>query len=357
MTQYHKQPVAAPQVVQDFLSYMIGIKNKSRNTVYEYSVDLRAFFIFYLNKDFLQKNAAKYDEILQQTDTIDNYIDAYHKMTIADVRNIDRIDIADYLYFLSNRGLSAPTRARKLAAIRAYFDYMCYKTYRLEDNPCEMVESPTFKRKLPVFLTENECMKLLSTIQSSLDKNLERDYLIIALFMFCGLRIDELVGINIGDIHGDLQTGEDIVLVVTGKGNKQRTIYLPDICTAAYYAYTEKRISPKDDKEKALFISQKGMRMSHRAIERMVKKYFAMAGLDATRLSPHKLRHTAATNMLNANTDIRIIQQALGHETLQTTQIYTHVSNASLKDAFLNNSLSQAIENHSENHSIKNQDK
>ncbi len=341
MTQYHKQPVAAPPVVQDFLSYLVGIKNKSRNTAYEYSLDLRAFFEFYL-----QKNAAKdLDDAAIQ--------DAYLKLTIADVQNIDRIDIADYLYHMSNKGLAAATRARKLAAVRAYFDYMCYKTYRLEDNPCEMVESPAFKRKLPVFLTEEDCVELLEAIRQSLDKNARRDYLIIALFMCCGLRIDELVGVNVGDIR-PYQDGDTtgLQLVVTGKGNKQRTIYLPDLCIDAYNVYIAERPEPRDAKEKALFISQKGQRMSHRAIERMVKKYFAKANLDAARLSPHKLRHTAATNMLNANTDIRVIQQALGHETLQTTQIYTHVSNASLREAFLNNSLSQRL-NEREEHKAK----
>lgn len=333
MTQYHKQPVPAPPVVQDFLSYLIGIKNKSRNTAYEYSVDLRAFFNYYLSHN-ASENAAKDGDYMQ--------------LTIADVQKIDRIDIADYLYFLSNKGLSAATRARKLAAIRAYFDYMCYKTYRLEDNPCEMVESPTFKRKLPVFLSEDECVALLEVIRQATDKNAARDYLIVALFMCCGLRIDEMVGINLGDIRPYPQGGDDSMqLVVTGKGSKQRTIYLPELCVEAYNAYLAGgRIPPKDDKEKALFISQKGERLSHRAIERMVKKYFAKANLDATRLSPHKLRHTAATNMLNANTDIRVIQQALGHETLQTTQIYTHVSNASLRDAFLNNSLSRRLSGH-----------
>jgi site-specific recombinase XerD len=341
MTQYHKQPVAAPPVVQDFLSYLTGIKNKSQNTAYEYSVDLRAFFIYYLSNANGKKNVAKdCDEGYTDKD-----LDAYMHITIDCVRNIDRIDIANYLYNLSNKGLAAATRARKLAAVRAYFDYMCYKTYRLEDNPCEMVESPTFKRKLPVFLTEQECVELLAAIRQSTDKNRVRDYFIIALFMCCGLRIDELVGINLGDIRKYQEDDvESLLLVVTGKGNKQRTIYLPEICVEAYFEYVEQRISPKDDKEKALFISQKGQRLSHRAIERMVKKYFNKANLDAARLSPHKLRHTAATNMLNANTDIRVIQQALGHETLQTTQIYTHVSNASLKEAFLNNSLAQRME-------------
>lgn len=335
MTQYHKQPVPAPAVVQDFLSYLTGIKNKSQNTAYEYSVDLRAFFSYYLTHNS-EKNAAKDCDYMQ--------------LTIADVQKIDRIDIADYLYYLSNKGLTAATRARKLAAIRAYFDYMCYKTYRLEDNPCEMVESPTFKRKLPVFLSEDECVDLLETIRQATDKNAVRDYLIVALFMCCGLRIDEMVGINLGDIRPYPQGGDgSMQLVVTGKGSKQRTIYLPELCADAYNAYLAgARIPPKDDKEKALFISQKGERLSHRAIERMVKKYFAKANLDATRLSPHKLRHTAATNMLNANTDIRVIQQALGHETLQTTQIYTHVSNASLRDAFLNNSLVRRLNGNDE---------
>lgn len=339
MTQYHKQPVAAPPVVQDFLSYLVGIKNKSQNTAYEYSVDLRAFFSYYLAHNNDNKNAAKDTDLLSSND------DAYLCLSIDDVRNIDRIDIADYLYHLSNRGLTAATRARKLAAIRAYFDYMCYKTYRLEDNPCEMVESPTFKRKLPVFLTEDECVALLETIRQATDKNAARDYLIVALFMCCGLRIDEMVGINLGDVRPYPEGGErSMQLVVTGKGNKQRTIYLPELCADAYDAYLAGgRTPPKDEHEKALLISQKGERMSHRAIERMVKKYFARANLDAARLSPHKLRHTAATNMLNANTDIRVIQQALGHETLQTTQIYTHVSNASLRDAFLNNSLSRRL--------------
>lgn len=335
MTQYHKQPVPAPAVVQDFLSYLTGIKNKSQNTAYEYSVDLRAFFSYYLTHNS-EKNAAKDCDYMQ--------------LTIADVQKIDRIDIADYLYYLSNKGLTAATRARKLAAIRAYFDYLCYKTYRLEDNPCEMVESPTFKRKLPVFLSEDECVDLLETIRQATDKNAVRDYLIVALFMCCGLRIDEMVGINLGDIRPYPQGGDgSMQLVVTGKGSKQRTIYLPELCADAYNAYLAgARTPPKDDKEKALFISQKGERLSHRAIERMVKKYFAKANLDATRLSPHKLRHTAATNMLNANTDIRVIQQALGHETLQTTQIYTHVSNASLRDAFLNNSLARRLNGNDE---------
>lgn len=340
MTQYHKQPVAAPPVVQDFLSYMVGIKNKSRNTVYEYSIDLRAFFTYYLAKNG-NKNAAKYLENVEDADKNS----AYLQLNLADVQKIDRIDIADYLYYLSNKGLAAATRARKLAAIRAYFDYMCYKTYRLEDNPCELVESPTFKRKLPVFLTEEECVALLSVIRRAADKNAARDYLIIALFMCCGLRIDELVGINLGDVRPYTEGGQDgLQLVVTGKGSKQRTIYLPELCVDAYFAYIDRRIEPTEPQEKALFISQKGQRLSHRAIERMVKKYFAKANLDTARLSPHKLRHTAATNMLNANTDIRVIQQALGHETLQTTQIYTHVSNASLRDAFMNNSLSQKMQ-------------
>ena len=336
MTNYHKQPVEAPPVVQEFLSYMIGIKNKSRNTTYEYSVDLRGFFIFYLNSKNRQKSEtnAFTEEELQ----------AYMQLNINDVRDIDRINIADYLYFLSNKGLSAPTRARKLSAVRAYFDYMCYKTFRLEDNPCEMVESPVFKRKLPVFLTETECVELLSTIKQTNDKNAARDYLIVALFMCCGLRIDELVGINLTDIRKNIEyEQENLILVVTGKGNKQRTIYLPEICVQAYHDYLEQRLKPKDEQEKALFISQKGQRLSHRAIERMVKKYFVKANFDASRLTPHKLRHTAATNMLNANVDIRVIQQALGHESLQTTQIYTHVSNASLKEAFLNSSLAQIM--------------
>lgn len=343
MTQYHKQPVPAPPVVQDFLSYLVGIKNQSRNTAYEYSIDLRAFFEFYLTR---HKNAAKDD----------SRDDAYLHMTIADVQNIDRIDIADYLYYMSNKGLAPATRARKLASVRAYFDYMCYKTYRLEDNPCEMVESPAFKRKLPVFLTEEDCLELLEAIRHSLDKNTARDYLIITLFMCCGLRIDELVGVNVGDIRPYQESGADgLQLVVTGKGSKQRTIYLPQLCIEAYHNYADKRPEPKDRREKALFISQKGQRLSHRAIERMVKKYFVKANLDATRLSPHKLRHTAATNMLNANTDIRVIQQALGHETLQTTQIYAHVSNASLREAFLNNSLAQRMNEREEQKTEKNE--
>ena len=266
MTNYHKQPVEAPPVVQEFLSYMIGIKNKSRNTTYEYSVDLRGFFIFYLNSKNRQKS--------ETNAFTEAELQAYMQLNINDVRDIDRINIADYLYFLSNKGLSAPTRARKLSAVRAYFDYMCYKTFRLEDNPCEMVESPVFKRKLPVFLTETECVELLSTIKQTNDKNAARDYLIVALFMCCGLRIDELVGINLTDIRKNIEyEQENLILVVTGKGNKQRTIYLPEICVQAYHDYLEQRLKPKDEQEKALFISQTGQRLSHRAIERMVKKY------------------------------------------------------------------------------------
>ena len=217
------------------------------------------------------------------------------------------------------------------------FNYLTAKTNLLEINPAQNLESPKLGKRIPKYLSLDESKKLLKvTAISENQRNVERDYAIITIFLNCGIRLSELVGINIKDISFD----EDKLNVI-GKGNKERTIYLNNACIKAIKAYLDVR--PNDiqtpENEKPLFLSEQKKRISQRTVQTIVKKELQKAGLDTNKYSVHKLRHTAATLMYQNGVDIRALQELLGHESIATTEIYTHVDNEQIRDAVENNPL------------------
>ena len=320
----------APQVLRDFLVYHETIRGHSKNTVDEYYLDLRTFFRYLkLSRGLVPRTTELEDISISDID-----VPFISKVTLA--------EIYDYLSFLSRDrvkqpnsaepefGLTASSRARKIAAIRSFFKYMTVKAKLLDENPVQDLDSPKLPKTLPRYLTLEESQRLLSAVEGS---NKERDYCILCVFLNCGLRISELVGMNVNDYRGDS-------LRVVGKGNKERTVYLNDACRAALDAWLDVRRNLVPARVSAMFISNRRTRISVDSVQVMVKKYLKRAGLDASLYSTHKLRHTAATLMLQNGVDVRTLQEVLGHENLNTTQIYTHIDNAELRTAAAANPLS-----------------
>ncbi len=319
----------SPAVLRDFLIYHETIKGHSHNTVNEYFLDLRNF-LRYLK---LYRNLVPRDTELDDIDIMD--------VDVAFLQKVTLVEVYEYLAFLSRDriknkhaedvqyGISAASRARKIAAIRSFFKYLTVKAHVLDENPIADLDAPKIPKTLPTYLTLEESKRLLTAVEG---KNKTRDYCIISLFLNCGLRISEIVGLNLSDI-------QDEALRITGKGNKQRIVYLNDACIHALNEYlAERNLIAAIDKQ-ALFLSNRRKRMSTDAVHAMVKKTLKQAGLDASKYSSHKLRHTAATLMLSNGVDVRTLQEVLGHDHLNTTQIYTHVDNSELRIAAAANPL------------------
>lgn len=314
-----------PDFLNSFIDYIETILNKSPNTIKEYNYDLNNFLKF-LKVRF---------KMTKETDFKKIYI---HDMTIDDLKRVTLDDLHAYLAYLTRTNNSkATTRARKVSSIKALFNYLTAKTNLLEINPAQNLESPKLGKRIPKYLSLDESKKLLKvTAISENQRNVERDYAIITIFLNCGIRLSELVGINIKDISFD----EDKLNVI-GKGNKERTIYLNNACIKAIKVYLDVR--PNDiqtpENEKPLFLSEQKKRISQRTVQTIVKKELQKAGLDTNKYSVHKLRHTAATLMYQNGVDIRALQELLGHESIATTEIYTHVDNEQIRDAVENNPL------------------
>ena len=220
-------------------------------------------------------------------------------------------------------GLEATARARKIAAIRSFYKYLTSKAKLLGENPMQNLDSPRLKKSLPRYLSLDECIQLLESVD---EPNQVRDYCILTLFLNCGLRISELVSLNLQDVREEQ-------LRVLGKGNKERMIFLNGACRAALDDWLAERSQSAAVDRNALFLTRRHTRMTTDAVHYMVKQRLKKAGLDASLYSSHKLRHTAATLMLQNGVDVRTLQEVLGHENLNTTQIYTHVDNAELRMA------------------------
>jgi site-specific recombinase XerD len=242
------------------------------------------------------------------------------------------------MYVSNDRGNKASARARKLSAIKAFYKYVCTKRHLMDKNPAIDIESPKKRQTLPKFLSVEESLSLLSAVENDKEsKTRERDYAIITLFLNCGMRLSELCGINLNDMDKDMHS-----LRVLGKGAKERIVYLNDACKSALSRYLEIRLSEKYKAVNvpALFISKQNKRISNKTVQWLVYKYLTLAGLDYKHYSTHKLRHTAATLMYQTGkVDVRVLKEILGHEQLNTTQIYTHVSNKGMQDAIDNNPL------------------
>ena len=311
----------APQLIRDFLVYHETIQGHSRRTVDEYFLDLRSFFRFLLREKNLVAHNIPFDQI--QIDQVNLYLAAHVVLT----------DIYAYMNFLSReRNLNATSRARKIATIRSFYKYLTSKAKLLQTNPVQDLDSPRKKKSLPKYLDLDESVNLLESIDG---KNANRDYCILTLFLNCGLRISELVGLNKTDVRGDQ-------LRVVGKGNKERVLYLNDACQKALQDWLIDRNTLALVDQTALFVTlQNRRRISTAAVHKLVKKHILAAGLDSTQYSSHKLRHTAATLMLQSGVDVRTLQEVLGHDHLNTTQIYTHVDNEGLRAAAKANPLSR----------------
>lgn len=265
-------------------------------------------------------------------------------MTLEMISEITLQDIHAFLGYLKKNYRSKPaTLARKTASIRMFFKYLCNKMKLIPNNPAQDLESPKLDKRLPKYLTLEQSRELLQTVKTPTANthgnhdNSTRDFAIITLFLNCGMRLSELTGINISDI--DFENNK---LTVIGKGDKERTIYLNKACVNAIHSYLAVRPHDgvKGDARNALFLSEQRKRISNRTVQYIVKQEFRVAGIDASKYSVHKLRHTAATLMYQyGQVDIRALQELLGHESIATTQIYTHVDSEQVRNAVESNPL------------------
>lgn len=314
-----------PEFLNSFLDYSITILNKSPNSIKEYNYDL-AMFLKYMKIHF---------HLTKETDFNNIQIDDFDIDTL---KRINLEDIHSFVSFLAvNNRSKAATRARKISTIRIFFKYLAVKAKIIEVNPAQNLETPKQDKRMPKYLTLEDSKKLLEVTMKEDNRNKERDFAIITLFLNCGMRLSELVGINMKDIHFD-----ECKMTVIGKGNKERTIYLNKACMNAIKQYIEVR--PKDkinyNSKDALFLSERHERISKRTVQHIVEKELRQAGLDTTKYSTHKLRHTAATLMYQyGEVDIRALQELLGHASISTTEIYTHVANEQVRNAVESNPL------------------
>lgn len=316
--------------VQQYAIYKRTIQGCSEKTVNEYMLDLRTFFRYLIAID--KGIDIESDEFLEIDVRI---IDADY------LSKVKTEQIYEFLFYTGNtRKNMWSAKARKLSAIKGLYKFMTIKRSYFDENPAINIESPKPKKTLPKFLSLDESLMLLQAILDDEESNTkERDYCIVTLFLNCGMRLSELVGINLTDIDRELRS-----LRVLGKGNKERIIYLNEACQAVLRDYIEIRTSPKYEnvKTKALFLSRLNKRISAKTVQWMVYKYLELAGLEAKHYSVHKLRHTAATLMYQSgHVDVRVLKDILGHEQLNTTQIYTHVSNENMRSAMEQNPLSK----------------
>lgn len=310
-------------ILEDYLNYMESIRGISPNTIKEYYLDLRGFFQFTKSRYKLVDKEILIDKI----DISDVDLDLIKKINIQDLHSY-----ISYVDKEKNNGNAA--KSRKVASLRSLFGYLHARIGVIDEDPTQLLESPKLESRHPIYLTLEQAENLLNAVlENKNEEYRNRDYAIITLFLNCGLRLSELVSIDIDKIRNDDS------LTVIGKGNKERTIYLNNACISSIKNYM--KVRPKDPKDpKALFISKQKNRMSNRAIQHMVDKYLELAGLDTNIYSVHKLRHTAATLMYkHGNVDIRALQEILGHESVSTTQIYTHTDDKILRAAMDKNPL------------------
>lgn len=316
------------QLIQEFAAYKSSIQGCSQKTVQEYLLDLRTFFRYLLAREM----------------DIDMESDAFQEIDVSSI-GLERLgqirpeDLYDFLYYTNQtRKNQWSARSRKLSAIRALYRYLVNKRHYLEYNPTSDIDSPKPQKTLPKVLTFDESIALLKAVEQDQESKYRvRDYAILTLFLNCGMRVSELVGINLADIDSQL-----LSLRVKGKGNKERIVYLNEACRTALAEYLLERQSSvyAAVTDRAVFLSRLNQRMSVKTVQAMVYKYLKIAGLESKHYSVHKLRHTAATLMYQSgNVDVRVLKEILGHEQLNTTQIYTHVSNSDMETAMNFNPL------------------
>lgn len=318
----------APKLVRDFVNYKLSIQNRSPRTVEQYELDLVIFFRYLTARDH------DLPTVGEEFDVID-----VSGITLDDIRQISEEDIYDFFLYVSrDRQNKVKARARKLSSLKSFFRYLEVTKKVIEKNPAINIETPSVKNALPKFLSLDESILFLETIENDIaSEHRLRDYCIATLFLNCGMRLSELCGISLTDIDAELRS-----LRVLGKGAKERILYLNEACKEALRSWLKERESYTIKDKNALFISRLGKRISNKTVQWMIYKYLNRAGLGNRHLSVHKLRHTAATLMYQeGGVDVLVLKDILGHEQLNTTQIYTHVGNRQMEDAVKKNPLSQ----------------
>lgn len=315
--------IKMPLVLKNYLSYLSSIRGNTKDTIIAYRYDL-IFFFRYLKIYYNLVDDNTPFECISISD-----------IDIPFIKNIDLMEIYSFLTYLEmDRNNNSATRARKIAAIKSFFGYANKKAKFLDYDISTELETPKIRKKVPMFLTYGECVKLINSVSGT---HLLRDKCIIIIFLNTGIRLSELCSINISSIKNN-------TLIVTGKGNKQRLIYLNDYCMNSINSFLKERLAVKniinEDAKDALFISQKRNRINKRTVEDVVKNTIEKAGL-SKKYSVHKLRHTAATLLFQSGIDIRTLQIILGHESVSTTQIYTHVNEEQIKEAMNVNPLNK----------------
>lgn len=311
-------------IMEQYLRYMQAVQEKSPLTIKEYRYDLILLFRF-----------LKYDRGLVKLS--DEF--KFEDISIQDIdekflNSITQDDLFAFMIYLSReRKASSATRARKVATLKSFFKYLFQKKRIIKDDPSYELETPRRAKRLPKYLNLDQSLKLLSTAENAEKESAVRDYCIVTLFLNCGMRLSELQGIDLSDISED-------TLRVVGKGNKERTIYLNQACLRALNEYYPIREQQKIKDDQALFLSKRGTRLSKQMIQNVIKRLLSESGLDVSGYSVHKLRHTAATLMYKyGEVDIRALQTILGHQSVATTEIYTHVDEELLHEAVSKNPL------------------
>ena len=313
----------APQIVREFLGYMGTVKGKSERTVEEYYLDLRTFFRYMKQYRNLVPSSVPDQDISIQDIDLDF------------IKTITLTDVFEYMNYLSaKRNNKAATRARKVSSLRSFYKYLTNKAQKLENNPLLELETPKLKKSLPKYLTLEQSLELLNAVDGA---DRERDYCILVLFLNCGMRLSELVKLNLNDVRHGSST-----IKITGKGNKERIVYLNEACLRAIDHYLAVRPHEGLIDREALFISRQRKRISPKTVQHLVKKYLGKIEFGGPGYSVHKLRHTAATLMYQyGHVDIRVLKDILGHENLGTTEIYTHLSSEQMQEAANANPLSK----------------
>lgn len=323
-------PNELPNTVRDFMIYKETVQGRAKKTLEEYALDLRTFFRWLV----MTRKGLEITEP-EEMQAID-----ISELDVEFIASATSEEIYKFLYYTKNeRQNQSAARARKLSALKSFYKYLTVSAKITSNDPTKNIEGPQKKQTLPKYLTIDESKKLLETIKSDTEsKSVARDFCIVTLFLNCGMRLSELCGINLSDIDQNLES-----LRVTGKGSKERIIYLNDSCKNALKEWLAVRGTDPEIRDRdALFLSSRHTRISNKTVQWMVYKYLDAAGLGNKSLSTHKLRHTAATLMYQTgNVDVRVLKDILGHEQLNTTQIYTHVSDANMKNAIEHNPLNK----------------
>lgn len=313
-----------PEILRDFLEYHSTVKGHSDKTVVAYYTDLKILLRYLKRRRRLVSADIPFNEI----DITDVDIDFLKQTRLEELYSYQSFSPE---YIDTRNALSAASRCRRTSSVKSFFAYLTTKRHLLTNNVTLELDMPKRKATLPRYLEEEECELLLSACEGPY---MYRDYCILMIFMSCGIRISELVSLNLTDVYADH-------LRVLGKGNKERVVFFAEGCREAIDDYLSVRDNGKikDEDKNALFISSRNSRITVRGVEMMVDKKLKIAGLDSSRFSPHKLRHTAATLMLKNGVDTRALQEVLGHSNLNTTQIYTHLDNAALHEAAMANPI------------------